>query len=341
MKNNNNLPNSVQILEFMNVIEITKAGDPSVLKPATRAVPALKSGEILIEVHYAGVNRPDCLQRQGLYNPPPTASDLPGLEVSGLVVATNSRKFKQGDKVTALTAGGGYAQYVAVAASNALPIPEGLTLLEAAALPETYFTVWVNLFMRGKLKAGETLLVHGGTSGIGTTAIQLAKAFGATVYTTAGSEEKCRTCEKLGATKAFNYKTEDWVSALKTLTLGKGVNVILDMVGGDYVAKNYEVASDKGRIIQIAFLQGAKVELDLRPVMMKRLTHTGSTLRPRTDEEKGAIANQLKKYVWEKLTKGEVKPIIDTVLPLKDAANAHELMEASNHIGKIMLKVKE
>jgi NADPH:quinone reductase len=298
-------------------------------------------GDILIRVAHAGVNRPDVLQRAGGYPPPKGASDLPGLEVSGEVVATGPGMARHaiGAKVCALTAGGGYAEYVAVHGSNALPVPHGLSLEEAAALPETYFTVWTNVFDRGGLRAGETLLVHGGTSGIGTTAIQLAKAFGARVITTAGGPSKVAACRALGADLAIDYRTEDFVERAKAFTDGKGVDLVLDMVGGSYVQRNYAVAADRGRIVQIAFLEGAKVELDLRPLMMKRLVHTGSTLRPRTVQEKAAIAGALEQTVWPLLAAGAVKPVIHARYPLGEAEKAHALMEASSHVGKIMLTV--
>ena len=325
----------------MNVVEISAPGGPEVLKWAERPLPVLESDEILIKVAAAGVNRPDVMQRLGIYPPPPGASDLPGLEVSGEVVAlgTNVTTYKIGDKVCALTAGGGYAEYVKVFAGHALPMPQGLSMIEAAALPETFFTVWTNVFERGGLKSGESFLVHGGTSGIGTTAIQLAKAFGASVFTTVGSAEKAAACVKLGADLAINYNDTDFVEAIKTFTHGKGVDVILDMVGGDYTGRNYFAAAIEGRIVQIAFMKGPKVSVDLRPLMMKRLHHTGSTLRPRSNAEKAAIALALFKNVWPLLEAGQCKPLIDSVFPLKDATKAHERMETSQHMGKIVLEV--
>jgi NADPH:quinone reductase len=325
----------------MRVIEITAAGGPDVLKQNTREKPKLSPRDILIKVAYAGVNRPDCLQRAGQYAPPPGASDLPGLEVSGEVVATgrDAKFWNVGDKVCALTAGGGYAEYVSVHESNALKIPENLSLLEAAALPENYFTVWSNLFERGKLKKGECVLIHGGSSGIGTTAIQMAKAFGAIVYTTVGTKEKKEACLALGADFVYNYRTQDFVQEILQETQNKGVEVILDMVGGDYIAKNHQVAALEGRIVQIAFLEGGKVTFDFRPLMMKRLTHTGSTLRPQSIQAKASIARALEKHIWPLLTSHTIKPLIDTVFPLEEAAKAHAIMEKSHHIGKIMLKV--
>jgi NADPH:quinone reductase len=327
---NNNLPNT------MRAVEITTPGGPDVLKLATRPLPVLKAGEILIRVEYSGVNRPDCLQRAGNYAPPKDASDLPGLEVAGEVAVSNSPLHKVGDKVTALTAGGGYAEFVAVHGSHALKIPAGLSMLEAAALPENYFTVWVNLFKHGALKKGETLLIHGGSSGIGTTAIQIAKAFGATVIVTAGSQTKLDACLKLGADHAINYKSEDFVTRVKELG---GADVILDMVGGSYINKNYQVANDCGRIVQIAFLESPKGDVDFRMLMMKRLVHTGSTLRPRSIEEKAEIAQALEKHVWGLLENKTIAPLIDHVFKLEEANLAHAMMEQSNHIGKIMLKI--
>jgi len=325
----------------MNAIEISTPGGPEVLRLTRRPVPRPAEGEILIRVAYAGVNRPDVSQRSGGYPPPKGASDLPGLEVSGEVVALGPGFARNtiGEKVCALTAGGGYAEYVAVHGTSALPVPVGMSMLEAAALPETFFTVWTNVFDRAGLKPGETVLIHGGTSGIGTTAIQLAKAFGSTVITTAGGAAKVEACHALGADLAIDYRSEDFVEAARAFTSGRGVDVILDMVGGAYVQRNYAVAADRGRIVQIAFLEGARVELDLRPLMMKRLVHTGSTLRPRTISEKAAIASALEQAVWPLLAAGVVKPIIHSQFALADAAKAHALMESSSHIGKIMLQV--
>ena len=325
----------------MRCVEITEPGGPDVLRPAHRPVPVPGTDEILVRVAAAGVNRPDTLQRQGRYDPPAGASDLPGLELSGTVVAVggNVTGWTAGDAVCALVAGGGYAEYCTVPAVQALPVPKALSMVEAAAIPETVFTVWTNVFERGGLKAGETLLVHGGSSGIGTTAIQLAKAFGATVFTTAGSAEKCRACEALGADRAIDYKTEDFVAVIRAATGGRGVDVVLDMVGGDYVARDIEIMAPDGRHVSIAFLQGAKVSLNLAPVMMKRLTLTGSTLRARPVAEKGRIAAALREKVWPLLDSGTIKPMIHAAFPLDQAAEAHRLMESSAHIGKIVLAV--
>lgn len=325
----------------MTCIEITAPGAPEVLKPATRPTPQPGPGEILIKVAAAGVNRPDVLQRYGKYPPPPGASDLPGLEVAGRVAALGAgvTGFTVGDKVCALISGGGYAEYCLAPAPQCLPVPGRLSMVEAAAVPETFFTVWTNVFERGRLKAGETFLVHGGASGIGTTAIQLAKAFGARVLATAGTPEKCAACQALGAERAINYKTEDFVAVAKDLTGGKGVDLTLDMVGGDYVSKNIEMARVEGRIVQIAFLRSPKTEVNLAPLMMKRLTLTGSTLRARSVEEKGAVAAAVRQNVWPLLESGQVKPVIHATFPLADAAGAHRLMEADTHIGKIVLTV--
>ncbi|WP_425299225.1 NAD(P)H-quinone oxidoreductase [Pseudaminobacter soli (ex Zhang et al. 2022)] len=325
----------------MTVIAISQPGGPMVLKPERRDVPVPGEGEILIKVRAAGVNRPDVLQRKGAYPPPPGASDLPGLEVAGEVAATGPgvKRWRVGDQVCALAPGGGYAEYCKVHESNALPVPAGFTMTEAAALPETFFTVWHNVFERGALKPGETLLVHGGTSGIGTTAIQLAKAFGSTVITTAGSDEKCAACLKLGADRAINYRSEDFVAEVKHFTEGRGADVILDMVGGDYVNRNYSAAAIAGRIVQIAVQGGATAQADVSKLMVKRLVHTGSTLRPRTIEFKGAVAAALESQVWPLLEKRQVAPVLDTILPLKEAWRAHERMEEGAHIGKIVLDV--
>ncbi|MBS9722615.1 NAD(P)H-quinone oxidoreductase [Tianweitania sp. BSSL-BM11] len=325
----------------MTAIAITEPGEPSVLKPEQRPLPELRSGEVLIHVRAAGVNRPDVAQRQGTYPAPKDASDLPGLEVSGEIAALgpDTPRWRVGDAVVALTPGGGYAEFCRVHGSNVLPLPEGFTFIEGAAVPETFFTVWHNVFERGGLQAGETLLVHGGTSGIGTTAIQLAKAFGAKVITTAGSAEKCAACEKLGADRAINYREEDFVEAAKAFTSGNGVDLILDMVGGEYVGRNYDAAAVDGRIVQIAVLQGAKVEINVAKLMMKRLTHTGSTLRPRTIEFKAAVAGALEAHVWPKLASREVAPVIDQVFPLDEAWRAHQRMEEGDHIGKIVLEI--
>ncbi len=325
----------------MTAVAISQPGGPLVLKPEKRDVPEPGEGEILIRVRAAGVNRPDVAQRTGAYPPPPGASDLPGLEVSGEVVAIGqgATRWRLGDAVCALTPGGGYAEYAKVHESNALPVPQGFTLTEAAALPETFFTVWHNVFERGALKAGETLLVHGGSSGIGTTAIQLASAFGAKVITTAGSAEKCDACLKLGADRAVNYREEDFVAAVKEATDGRGANVILDMIGGDYVARNYHAAAVDGRIVQIATQGGAVASTDFARLMVKRLVHTGSTLRPRSAEFKGQIAAALEAQVWPLLAARRVAPVMDMIFPLREAWRAHERMEEGEHIGKIVLDV--
>jgi len=325
----------------MTAIAIRAPGAPEVLVPEERPVPAAGEGEILVKVKAAGVNRPDVMQRQGLYPPPPGASDIPGLEIAGEVAAlgAGATRFKTGDNVTALVAGGGYAEYCPVHETNALPAPPTLSLIEAAAIPETFFTVWYNVFERGRLKSGETLLVHGGSSGIGTTAIQLAKAFGARVITTAGSAEKCEACRKLGADVAVNYRTEDFVAATKTATGGKGADVILDMVGGDYIARNYEAAGVEGRIVQIAFQGSSRANVDFLRIMLKRLTHTGSTLRARAVADKAAIAKAIETNVWPLIAAGKVTPVIYRTFPLREAAAAHALMETSAHIGKIVLTV--
>ena len=326
----------------MFYIDHGKGGAAAVMKPAEGPTPQPQAGEVVIEVSYAGVNRPDVLQRSGSYPPPPGASPILGLEVAGRVcaLASDVTQWKLGDLVCALTPGGGYAEYCAVPAPHCLPIPKGLSLQEAAALPENFFTVWTNVFDRGRLKAGETMLVHGGSSGIGLTAIQLAKAFGATVYTTVGNSEKAAFCRKIGADAAINYREQDFVAEVARLTDKKGVELILDMVGGPYIEKNLKALALEGRLVQIAFLQPSKVELDFLPIMIKRLTFTGSTLRPRTVAQKAAIAQELLKHVWPLLASGGVKPVIHATFPLKDAKAAHELMESSIHIGKIMLAVK-
>jgi putative PIG3 family NAD(P)H quinone oxidoreductase len=328
-------------MAMMKAVEIGEPGGPRALQLTERPIPEPGEGEVLIRVKCAGVNRPDVLQRMGAYPPPEGASDLPGLEVSGVVekAAPGVTRFAQGDAVCALTAGGGYAEFVAVHESNALPVPGGFTFSEAAAIPETYFTVWHNVFQRGGLQAGETLLVHGGTSGIGTTAIQLAKAFGSTVIATAGSAEKCAACEKLGADRAVNYREEDFVEAVRETTGGKGADVILDMVGGDYISRNYQAAAIEGRVVQIAFLGGAKAEANFSLLMTKRLVHTGSTLRARSVEFKGTLAAELQENVWPLLADRKVQPVMDMIYPLAEAWRAHERMEAGSHIGKIVLDV--
>lgn len=325
----------------MRAVEISQPGGPEVLKPAERPVPQPKPSEILVKVAAAGVNRPDMLQRQGLYAPPPDASDLPGLEIAGTVAAigTDVKMWKIGDQVCALAHGGGYAEYCVVPEVQALPVPKGLTLVEAGSLPETFFTVYSNVFDRGGLKSGETFLVQGGSSGIGVTAIQMVAAMGNRVYATAGSDEKCAACVTLGAEKAFNYRTQDWAAELKAATGGKGVNVILDMVGGDYVPAELKSLSDEGRLVMIAFLRGAKTEVDLNEVMRKRLQITGSTLRPRTVEFKGRVAASLRERVWPLIEADRIKPVLYKTFPLAAASEAHKLMETSQHIGKIVLTV--
>ena len=327
--------------DTMTAIGFEAPGGPEVLVPQRRPVPQPGAGEVLIKVAAAGVNRPDVLQRQGGYAPPPGASDIPGLELCGTVVALGEGAAHHaiGDRVCALVAGGGYAEYAVAHESNVLPVPAGLSEIEAAGVPETFFTVWTNVFQRGRLTSGESFLVHGGSSGIGTTAIQLAKAFGATVIATAGSPEKCQACLKLGADHAIDYKEEDFVAAAKAATGGRGVDLILDMVGGDYIDRNYEAAADQGRIVQIAFLRGATAEANFSRLMLKRLTHTGSTLRPRTVAEKAAIAAELEEKVWPLLEAGRCKPVIHATFPLAQAAEAHRLMESSAHVGKIILTV--
>ncbi|NBJ12145.1 NAD(P)H-quinone oxidoreductase [Microvirga arsenatis] len=328
-----------QIPDTMRAVVAQGSGGPEVLKVVQRPVPQPGKGEILVRVKAAGVNRPDVLQRQGGYPPPPGAPDILGLEIAGDVAASGpgAARFPVGTPVMALVPGGGYAEYALAHESNALPVPSGLSVEEAGAIPETYFTVWTNVFDRGRLQPGETLLVHGGTSGIGTTAIQLAKAFGAKVIATAGSPEKCEACRRLGADAAVNYRTEDFVAAVKEATGGRGADVILDMVGGDYIPRNYEAAAQDGRIVQIAFLQGPRVEVDFRRLMVKRLTHTGSTLRPRSPAEKAAIARSLEAKVWPLLAEGRCRPVMDSAFPLEDAAKAHARMDGGEHIGKIVL----
>jgi len=325
----------------MRAVEITKPGGPEVLKAAERPLPQPKPHEILVKVAAAGVNRPDVLQRMGLYAVPPDASDLPGLEIAGTVAATGAsvKMWKVGDQVCALVHGGGYAEYCVVPEVQALPVPKGLSLTEAASLPETFFTVYSNVFDRGGLKAGETFLVQGGSSGIGVTAIQMAAALGARVFTTAGTDEKCAACVKLGAEKAFNYKTGDWAEELKAATGGKGVNVILDMAGGDFVPKELKSLAEEGRLVMIAFLRGMKTEIDLGVVMAKRLQITGSTLRPRPIEFKGQVAKSLRERVWPLIEAGKIKPVVYKTFPLAEASEAHKLMETSQHIGKIVLTV--
>ena len=326
------------MLDTMNAVEINAPGGPEVLQPVTRPRPRAGHGEVVIAVAWAGVNRPDALQRAGLYNPPPTASDLPGLEASGHVVEVGAgvTDWQVGDAVCALLPGGGYAEYVATPAAHCLPVPEGLSLKQAACLPETYFTVWSNVFTRGGLQAGERFLVHGGSSGIGTTAIQLAAHFGARVFATAGSDDKCAACVSLGAERAINYRDEDFVAVMKEA--GRA-NLILCMVGGPYIARNLAALADDGRLVQIAFLQGPKAELNFAQLMTRRLTMTGSTLRPQSDLAKARIADDLRREVWPLLSTGKIAPVMDSAFPLAEAAAAHTRMESSGHIGKIVLEV--
>lgn len=328
------------ISDSMRAIIADGKGGPEVLKVVQIPVPRPAEGEILVKVEAAGVNRPDVAQREGRYPPPPGAPMTLGLEIAGTVAAVGPgvSRFAIGEPVMALVPGGGYADFAVVHETNALRIPEGLSMVEAGAVPETYFTVWTNVFERGALKTGETFLVHGGTSGIGTTAIQLAKAFGATVVATAGSEEKCAACLALGADLAINYREEDFVVAVKAFTDGRGANLILDMVGGDYIPRNYEAAAQDGRIVQIAFLHGSRIEMDFGRLMLKRLTHTGSTLRSRAVSEKAAIARALADRVLPLLAQGRVKPLIDSEFSLEDVARAHARMDGGEHIGKIVLR---
>ena len=323
----------------MNCIEISEPGGPEVLNPATRPVPQPAAGEVLIRVAAAGVNRPDCLQREGNYAPPPGTTDIPGLEVAGEVISVGDgvTEWNDGDQVTALVAGGGYAEYVAAPSPQCLPVPDGLDMVEAAALPETFFTVWTNVFERARLKDGENLLVHGGSSGIGTTAIQIASRLGAHVIVTAGSDEKCQACLHLGAERAVNYRDEDFVEAAREFSGGHGVDVVLDMVGGDYIPRNIRALAADGRLVNIAFLRGSTIELNFMTVMLKRLTLSGSTLRPQPVKRKGEIAAALRERIWPLIARGEIKPVIHATFPLANATEAHRLMESSQHIGKIML----
>ncbi len=325
----------------MTVVAISSPGGPRALKPELRPVPEPGAGEVLVRVRAAGVNRPDVIQRMGDYPPPPGASDLPGLEVSGEIVAIGPEtpRWRMGERVVALTNGGGYAEFVSVHGSNVLPLPHGFTFTEGAGLPETFFTVWHNVFQRGGLQEGDTLLVHGGSSGIGTTAIQLGKAFGARVVATAGTAEKCEACARLGADRVVNYREEDFVAATRELTGGRGANVILDMVGGSYIERNYSAAATDGRIVQIGFLGGAKAEVNFTRLMLKRLVHTGSTLRSQSIEVKAGIARELEEQVWPLLAERRIAPVMDMIFPLKDAWRAHERMEEGPHIGKIVLDV--
>ena len=326
-------------MDVMKAIEIKTPGGPEVLQLAEMPVPQPAKGQVLVKVHAAGVNRPDILQRQGGYPPPPGAPPTPGLEIAGEVVdlGEGAARYKIGDKVCALVPGGGYAQYCVVAEANASPVPHGFSMVEAAAIPEAYFTVWTNVFDRARLQPRETILIHGGSSGIGTTAIQLAKAFGAIVVVTAGSDEKCAECVSLGADVTINYRSQDFVEELKTRSIAP--DVILDMVGGDYVARNLRCIAMNGRIVSIAFQKGSKVEVDLLPVMLKRLTLTGSTLRPRSVAEKAEIARSLEAKVWPLFAAGKCKPVIFKAFPLAQASEAHRLMESSQHVGKIILTV--
>ncbi|PYM11092.1 MAG: NAD(P)H-quinone oxidoreductase [Verrucomicrobia bacterium] len=332
---------NARIPTTMAAIEIVAAGGPEVLRLARRPTPKPGIGEVLIRVTAAGVNRPDVMQRQGRYPPPPGASDIPGLEVAGVIVGIGENVTSPGvgESVCALVAGGGYAEYCVAPTPQCLPIPRGLDFVQAAGIPETFFTVWTNVFERGRLAAGESFLVHGGSSGIGTTAIQLARARGARVFATAGSPEKCKTCEQLGAERAINYRTEDFVQVVRELTGGRGVDVILDMVGGDYFPRNMDALAVEGRLVQIAFLKGARAEINLMSIMQRRLRVSGSTLRPRSVEEKGAIARAVYKEVWPLIESGQVRPVIHATFPLASAAEAHQLMETGSHIGKIILRV--
>jgi NADPH:quinone reductase len=329
--------------ETMAYVRIDRPGPPEVLVPDRMPVPRPGPGEVLIRVAAAGVNRPDVLQRQGGYPPPPGASDVPGLEVAGEVVAAGAEveRWRVGDRVMALVASGGYAEFCTAPGPQVLPVPGGLSMVEAGAVPETFFTVWTNVFDRGRLRAGETLLVHGGSSGIGTTAIQLAASFGATVLATAGGPEKCAACARLGAARAIDYRAEDFVAVAKEATGGRGVDLILDMVGGDYVERNLQALGVEGRLVQIAYLKGAKLTANFTQLMTKRLTWTGSTLRPRSVEQKGAIAAALEARVWPLLASGRVRPPIYRTFPLEQAAQAHALMESSEHVGKIVLTTAE
>jgi NADPH2:quinone reductase len=327
------------IPQQMQVIEITRPGGPEVLQLATRPVPRPGPGEVLIEVAAAGVNRPDCFQRAGAYAPPPGASELPGLEAAGMIVQLGAgvTQWKAGDAVCALTPGGGYAQYCVTPAGHCLPLPKGLGMVEAASLPETFFTVWINVFERARLAPGETLLVQGGSSGIGVTAIQLARAFGHRVFATAGSAEKCAECEKLGAERGINYRSDDFVEVVKALTSGRGVDVILDMVGGDYVPRELKCLATDGRLSIIAFLGGTRTTLDMSDILFRRLTITGSTLRPRSVEYKTQVAAGLRDKVWPLIEAGKIRPVIYRTFPLAEASKAHALMESSAHVGKIVL----
>jgi len=325
----------------MIAIEIREPGGPDVLVPVERQTPVPAAGEVLIKVAAAGVNRPDVFQRLGRYPPPPGVTDIPGLEVSGIItaVAGGAGSFRVGDAVCALVAGGGYAEYCVAPAPQCLPAPRGLELVDAAAIPETFLTVWTNVFERGRLQVGESILVHGGSSGIGTTAIQLARSFGARVFATAGSADKCAACERLGAERCINYRDADFVSEIRELTAGRGVDVVLDMVGGAYFARNVDALATEGRLVEIATLQGAKAELNIQTIMQRRLTITGSTLRARPIADKGAIAASVHRHVWPLIESGAVKPIVYARFPLRDASAAHRVMESSAHIGKLVLLI--
>jgi NADPH:quinone reductase len=335
------MPSTFDIPETMTAIEITEFGGPEVLKPATRPTPVPGDGEILVKAAAIGVNFPDTMQRQGAYPPPPGTTDLPGLELAGTVVAVGEgvENFTPGDEVCALVSGGAYAEYCVVPALTALPLPKGYDMLTAAAIPENFFTVWTNLFDGVQLTAGDTILIHGGSGGIGTAAIQVARAFGATVFTTARNAEKCKACEDLGATRAINYTEEDFVEVVKQATGSVGCSVVMDMVGGDYFNRNLDVLAPDGRMVQVAVQKGAKVELFIPTIMAKRIHYTGSTLRPRTVEQKGAVAQAVGENLWPLFEKGDIKPLIYKTFPLEDAAAAHALMASSSHIGKIMLTV--
>jgi NADPH2:quinone reductase len=325
----------------MTVVEIAAPGGPEQLKTAMRPIPQPSEGEVLVRVEAAGVNRPDVMQRQGRYPPPPGASDLPGMEIAGEIVVLGPKVsgLAVGDKITSLLSGGGYAAYAIAAAPLCMPIPEGLKMVEAAAIPETYLTVWTNLFERGGCKSGDIVLIHGGTSGIGTTAIQLAKAWGARVYATAGTEKKARACEALGAVRGIDYKTEDFVEVMRAETKGQGVDITLDMVAGSYVQRNLDIAAVDGRVVTISLLGGSRAEINMGTVLIKRLTLTGSTLRSRTIAQKAAVADAVRKNIWPLLAAGKVRPVIFATFPLSEASEAHRLMETSNHIGKIVLTI--
>jgi NADPH:quinone reductase len=325
--------------KMMLAIEIREPGEPDVLVPVERPMPAPAADEVLIRVEAAGVNRPDVFQRRGRYAPPPGASDIPGLEVSGVIDALGPgvADWRVGDAVCALVTGGGYAEYCVAPAPQCLPVPRGMSIATAGAIPETFFTVWTNLFQRGRLQSNESILVHGGSSGIGTTAIQLAKAKGSRVFATAGSAEKCAACERLGAERCINYRDEDFVAAVRALTGGAGVDVILDMIGGDYFARNIDALAVEGRLVEIATLHGVKAEVNIQTIMGRRLTITGSTLRPRPVADKAAIASELRQQVWPLLESGAVTPIIHATFPLREAAEAHRVMESSAHTGKLLL----